>query len=84
MESNKINYKQILFDWAEIYYRCDVCKKRYSPTTVCEKSCVFELDLEEFIPKLNEDYLYDTFGSGCPLFDEPKNLEDYIDRTSCI
>ena len=77
MENNNINYKQILFDWAESYYGCDVCKKRYSPTTVCEESCIFELDLEEFLPKLNEDYLCDAFGGGCPLFDLPKKVEDY-------
>jgi hypothetical protein len=39
---------------------------------------VFELDLEEFLPKLNEDYLCDTFGGGKPLFYEPKEIEDYL------
>lgn len=77
MENKKINYKQILFDWAESYYGCDVCKKRFSPYDKCEESCVFELDLEEFLPLLNEDYLCTTFGGGEPLFYEAKKLEDY-------
>ena len=77
MENNNINYKQILFDWAESYYGCAVCKKRYNPTSKCEESCVFELDLEEFLPLLNEDYLCSTFGGGEPLFYEHKEVADY-------
>ena len=78
MEDNKINYKQILFDWAESYYRCNVCKNRFNPTTKCEESCVFELDLEEFLPLLNEDYLCSAFGGGEPLFYEYKTIKDYL------
>ena len=75
--NNNYNYKQILFDWAESYYGCDVCKKRYNPTSKCEESCVFDLDLEEFLPKLNDDFLCSCFGGGYPLFDTSKNIEDY-------
>ena len=77
MKNKQINYKQILFDWANSYYGCDVCKKRYNPVSKCEESCVFELDIEEFLLKLNEDYLCNAFDGGYPLFNESKNLDDY-------
>lgn len=73
----KINYKQILFDWADSYYGCDVCKNNYLPASECESSCLFDLNIEEFLRRVSEDFLCYSCG-GCPLFYDPRTVDDYM------